>query len=225
MEPIEFDSLFPTPLFRTKLYSDDLELLKDDIINNHKKYVSSGNINEEMLASGENAFVGLEHNEKYFSIIGRINEIVNHTLKQVYRYDDDIEPYICAMWSTCCCPGESGEEHYHSNSFFSGTFYPFDETPSEISFYSPTHEKASLNINANVSEWNSLNSTSYSIKPQKCDLIFFPSYLKHKVLKNKTNTVRYSLAFNVFLRGNLKAKTSSLYLPGPNNNDTVSSVF
>ena len=225
MEPIQYESLFPTPLFRTKLYPDDLELLKDDIVNKHKEYVSSGNVNEEMLADGENAFTGLQYNEKYSSFMGRINEIVSHTLKQVYCYDDDIEPYVCDMWSTCCCPGESGEGHYHCNSQFSGTFYPFDETPSEISFYSPNHEKNSLNINGNVSEWNPLNCTQYTIKPEKCDLIFFPSYLKHKVQQNKTNIVRYSLAFNVYLKGNLKAKTGTLYLPGPYNNDTVSSVF
>lgn len=225
METIGLENLFPTPLFRAKLYPDDIENLKDDIIKNHSRYVSSGNVNDEMLASGENAFTGLENNEKYFSLINRINEIVRDSLKKVYCYDDDIEPYVCAMWSTCCCPGESGEEHYHSNSYFSGTFYPFDETPSEISFYSPTHEKSSVNINGNITEWNYVNSTSWTIKPQKCDLIFFPSYLKHKVLKNKTNTIRYSLAFNVFIKGNLKANTSNLYLPGPNNNDTVSSVL
>lgn len=212
MEAIDLDNLFPTPLFRTKLYPDDIEILKNDIISNHKKYTDSGNINHEMLSNGENAFTNLETNEKYFSFIERINEIVGNSLKKIYCYDNDIEPYICALWSTCCCPGESGEDHYHSNSYFSGTFYPFDETPSEIMFYSPTHEKTTLNINANVTEWNYINSTSYTIKPQKCDLIFFPSYLKHKVLKNNTNIVRYSLAFNVFLKGNLKAQTGNLYL-------------
>jgi len=213
MEPVDLEHLFSTPLFRTKLYLNDIDIIKKDIIQNHREYVASGNINQEMLSDGKNAFTKLESNEKYFSLLEKINEIVRSSLKKIYCYDEDIEPYICAMWSTCCCPGESGEEHYHSNSFFSGSYYPFEETPSEISLYSPTHEKCALNINANITEWNHINSTSYTIKPQKYDLMFFPSYLKHKVLKNNTNIVRYSIAFNVFLKGTLKAETSNLYLP------------
>jgi uncharacterized protein (TIGR02466 family) len=213
MEPIDLVNLFPIPLLKTKLYSDDIDIIKNDIIKNHEKYVDIGNVNDEMNSDGENAYTKLETNEKYFSLVDKINEIAKESLKKIYCYDDDLDPYLCTMWSTCCCPGESGEDHYHSNSFFSGSFYPFDETPSEIRFYSPNQEKVTLNVNGNISEWNYYNSTTYTIKPQKCDLLLFPSYLKHKVLRNSTQNVRYSLSFNIFLRGTLKAETSNLYLP------------
>jgi uncharacterized protein (TIGR02466 family) len=213
MDQVNIESLFPVPLFRAKLYVEDLDIIKNDIIKNHETYAKTGNVNDEMLSDGENASTKLENNKIYASLVEKINQVVKNSLKKVYCYDDDLEPYLSTMWSTCCCPGESGEDHYHSNSCFSGSFYPFNETPSEIRFYSPNQEKVTLNLNGNIQEWNYYNSTTYTVKPQKCDLIFFPSYLKHKVLRNNTQTVRYSLAFNIFFKGTLKAETSNLYLP------------
>lgn len=211
MEKVILEPIFPSLLFITKLEIDNIEEIKKDIIENHKSYVSKNKINDEMTPYGENAFTRLEFNPKYKNLIESIERIIDRSLKESLLFTD-LNCYVSAMWSTCTCPGESGEDHYHSNSYFSGVFYPFDSTPSQLRFYSPNHENYSLNVCGNINTWNPYNSASYDLQPQKNNLIFFPSYLKHRVLKNNSNIVRYSLAFNIYLRGTLKAETSNLIL-------------
>ena len=50
-------------------------------------------------------------------------------------------------------------------------------------------------INSRVSNTN--NAKEYILTPQKNMLLFFPSYIWHKILTNSSNTTRYSLAFNL----------------------------
>ena len=114
------------------------------------------------------------------------------------------------MWSTYIIPGEGGQMHMHTNSYFSGVFYPFESTSSNINFYSPLQDKMALDIGGNVKQWNKFNSPSFEFEPKECDLIFFPSYLFHQVMFNNSNKRRYSIAFNIFLRGEFKAPTSEM---------------
>jgi uncharacterized protein (TIGR02466 family) len=204
---VSLEPLFPSPLFKTKLIFENNDELKQNIIRNHKNHKK---INDSVTAN-QNAVLGLENDIKFLDIKCEIEKIISSTLKEIYQ-STDIDFYICSMWSTCCLPKESGQDHFHSNSFYSGVFYPFEVTPSELSFYSPLQDKFSLDLTGNIKNWNHFNSPSYNIQPEQFDLIFFPSYLYHKVLKNKSNITRYSLAFNIFLKGNLKAPTSSLFL-------------
>jgi len=206
-DKITLEPLFPTLLFKTKLILDNNEKLKSNIIKNHKGHKT---INDNVVAH-QNAVLGLEKDSRFDEVKSKIEKIIISTLQEIYQ-SVDIQFYLCAMWSTCCLPGESGQDHFHSNSFYSGVFYPFEVTSSEISFYSPLQDKFSLDISGNILNWNHFNSPSYNIQPEQFDLIFFPSYLYHRVLKNTSNIKRYSLAFNIFLKGDLKAPTSNLIL-------------
>ena len=47
------------------------------------------------------------------------------------------------------------------------------------------------------------NCKSFELKPEKNKLIFFPSYLRHKIKIHKGDTVRYSLAFNIIPIGDV----------------------
>lgn len=207
MNNIELEPLFSTPLLKTKVILDDIKTLQKEIIKNHKQHNS---ILDEVTLN-KNAVVNLENDERFFSLKNEIEKLSSFILKDIYQ-TKDLDYYVSAMWSTCCLPEESGEIHFHSNSFYSGVFYPFEDTPSDICFYSPVQEKFSLDITGNVMRWNQFNSGSYPVSPSQNDLILFPSYLKHKVMKNKSKNTRYSLAFNIFIRGDLKAPTSNLLL-------------
>jgi len=205
MTEISCEELFPTRLFKTKYYPSDLEDIKKYIIRNHKHHTKP-NI---MSSVNDNAFLGLDTDIRFFSLKKDITGIFNKILTELYQVYH-LEPNITSMWSTCNIPGEGGQMHMHTNSYFSGVFYPFESTASNINFYSPLQDKCVLDIGGNVKQWNNFNSPSFEFEPKECDLIFFPSYFLHQVMFNNSNERRYSLVFNIFLRGEFKAPTSEL---------------
>ena len=62
----------------------------------------------------------------------------------------------------------------------------------------------------NVKEYNIYNCTEYQIKPIDGLLILFPSEVHHKILKNNSNIVRHSLAFNIIPVGEIGSNDSYL---------------
>lgn len=207
MNEISCEDLFPTRLFKTKYFPSDLEDIKKYVIENHKHHTEPN----KMSKMNDNAFVGLDSDVRFFSLKNNITNIFNKILVELYEIYH-IEPYISSMWSTCNVPGEGGQMHMHTNSYFSGVFYPFETTPSNINFYSPLQDKIPLDIGGNVKKWNKFNLPCYEFTPEECDLIFFPSYLLHQIMFNNSDTNRYSIAFNIFLRGEFKASTCELTL-------------
>ena len=202
--------LFPSPFFVRKLSSDSYSNVLTEIKKFHKNFVNSEKLNVETVYS-ENASVSLIDNEIFSPFIREVEQISQKVFNEIFNYKD-VNTYVSDIWSTCLKPGEQGQIHYHSNSYLSGVWYPFDIEYSDISFYSPNNEKNCLNLVTNVVEFNVLNSSCFTFTPKKEDLILFPSYLTHQVSQNIFNKPRYSLAFNIFVRGKLYANTSKIFL-------------
>jgi uncharacterized protein (TIGR02466 family) len=88
--------------------------------------------------------------------------------------------------------------HTHSNSFYSGTFYLSEHEDFLVGKFEvkceniiPTH----ISVDADVQ--NHLNSRITSFIPKKNSLLFFPSYLNHRVGNHMCKNSRYSIAFNI----------------------------
>jgi len=204
---VELEPLFASPLIKTTLDVSCLVDLRKNIISNHSNHTT---INDDIEVDS-NVCLGLHKKKKFFNLKKSIEHKVCSVLHDLYNVEG-IEFYLCDMWSTCCLPGEGGDHHFHANSFYSGVFYPFEDTPSGLVFYSPVEDKFSLDITGNITHNHQFNTPNYVVNPKECELIFFPSYLHHKVLKNKSKTTRYSIAFNIYVKGNLKSPTSSLLI-------------
>ena len=202
--------LFPSPLFSRKLSSSQYLNVLTEIKKIHRDFVNSRKVNKETVYT-ENSSVSLIDNKIFSSFIKEVEQISQKIFNDVLNYND-VESYVSDIWSTCLKPGEQGQVHYHSNSYLSGVWYPFDMNYSDICFYSPNNERNSLNLSANINEFNAINSSSFTFKPQKEDLILFPSYITHQVTQNIFDEPRYSLAFNIFVRGNIHANTSKIFL-------------
>jgi hypothetical protein len=88
----------------------------------------------------------------------------------------------------------------HANSFLSGVFYikSNNETDS-ISFY----KNPSSGITPNYNNYNIYNSSSWHLPVNTLDIVIFPSYLQHGINTKVDNNKRISLAFNVFVEGEL----------------------
>jgi len=116
---------------------------------------------------------------------------------------------ITTSWVTKTNPGGYSQYHSHKNSAFSGVFYFDDITSGQIEFASVNLDPQSFQFNT-PSEINMLNAKLFPFTPRKNVLLFFPSYLIHRVTQNQSSSARYSLAFNLIPSGEIIAGDSSV---------------
>jgi uncharacterized protein (TIGR02466 family) len=119
---------------------------------------------------------------------------------------------ITTSWGTKVTKDSFSQFHNHRNSIYSSVFYlDADVNSATIEFDSENIFPQEIMLNK-PSEWNVYNSRSWFIKPEKNMLIIFPSYLRHRIGQHKSNTPRYSIAFNLFPNCLIGTGDSSLEL-------------
>lgn len=119
---------------------------------------------------------------------------------------------MTTSWMTKTPPNCGSQKHLHKNSYYSGVLYlteHFDQSP--IMFFNPNESKNSILTNP-PDEFNSLNSQTWSINPEKNKVILFPSYLEHLVRVNLSPNDRYSIAFNFFPFGKIGTNDAQIEL-------------
>jgi uncharacterized protein (TIGR02466 family) len=113
---------------------------------------------------------------------------------------DNFKPYITQSWLNYTEINQFHHKHNHSNSIVSGVLYiNSDEKFDSIKFFKTEYEQ----ILPQVKEWNCWNANSTEIKVKSGYIILFPSSLIHMVENKKGTNSRISLAFNVFVKGEL----------------------
>ena len=121
---------------------------------------------------------------------------------------EDTKFKITTSWGTKTDPGGSSQFHKHRNCVYSGVLYFEDVSSGKLELYFDNiMEQMLLN---KPTEWNIYNSKSWSMLPEKNTVVFFPSYLSHKVTINESSEPRYSLAFNMFPEGFIGEGDSSM---------------
>ena len=116
---------------------------------------------------------------------------------------------ITSCWANRIKKLGMAQHHNHGNSFVSGIFYLTDATKGgQTVFTTP-------NLYEQNFKWLSFEAPAFppvqfTVNPEQGTLLLFPSCLQHKVNTVQDTTDRLSIAFNVFISGNLgngKAKT------------------
>ena len=121
----------------------------------------------------------------------------------------NVTPYITSMWANKYTKGQSIHLHMHPNSWYSGIYYPHGTGQAAVIFESPHFAESSM-VNVprkDFKEWNS--DTWAQVYAEEC-AIFFPSYLKHLSAPVIDDKPRYSISFNIFVRGLLSTQTETL---------------
>jgi hypothetical protein len=104
---------------------------------------------------------------------------------------------ITTSWGTKVKRGGESQFHSHKNSFYSGVLY-FDEIIDGGILEFGNHNLSLSNfLLGGIEEYNLLNTEGFTISPRKNMLVFFPSYLFHRITRHNSNLTRYSLAFNL----------------------------
>lgn len=119
-----------------------------------------------------------------------------------------IEFYITNSWINRHRRGHSAGAHIHNNSLISGVLYlQATEGSGDLVFHrqalSLVPFPPALDLDAD--KFNIYNCKSWGHKPKTNDICLFPSVLMHSVDPNESDEERCSLAFNVFVRGQIGA--------------------
>ena len=187
------NGIFPTPIYISKL-NRELTPLELKFVDKSKKdfYKNDGNI------TSKNNYI---LNEKPFANIKKELDLkVQDYFEKVISPTDAITPYITQSWLNYTETNQYHHKHAHPNSLVSGVFYiNCHEKHDKIKFFNDTYKTIKLE----VKDWNIWNSESWWFTVKTGDIILFPSSLTHMVETKEGDNTRISLAFNVFIKGNI----------------------
>ena len=127
--------------------------------------------------------------EKNMKIIG---QVIDDNLKIFLdALNFPKKKYKMTSWITSNSRGEYAPVHNHLNADISGVYYyQTNEKDGSIFFVTPT-----------LAMTNSIFSKfadNFYVKPEEGKLLMFPGWLQHGVATNTTDSIRSSLAFNIY---------------------------
>jgi uncharacterized protein (TIGR02466 family) len=118
----------------------------------------------------------------------------------VLKISPNQKPYITQSWLNFIDRGEYHHKHNHANSIISGVLYiNADPENDRISFFKEQYQQ----IKPNILTYNEYNCDTTNFDVSTGTLLLFPSSLNHMVETKIGENSRISLAFNVFLKGNI----------------------
>jgi uncharacterized protein (TIGR02466 family) len=131
---------------------------------------------------------------------------VDFYVREVLVVNKSIEFYITNSWINVYRRGEQAGAHMHHNSLISGVLYlKATQDSGDLVFYRDVLSLVPFPpaLDLDMDSFNLYNCKSWGHKPKTNDICLFPSVVSHSVEPNYSDEERWSLAFNVFARGNL----------------------
>ena len=185
--------IFPTPIYTSKL---NRQLSKEELsfIDKTKLnvYSNDGNTTSKDNNILENIVFKNLKDDLYLRVKDYFDKIVSSS--------NNITPYITQSWLNYTETNQFHHKHSHPNSLVSGLFYiNCHEEYDKINFFNDNYKSIVLD----VENYNLYNSETCLLSVKTGDIILFPSSLHHSVETKQGNNTRISLAFNVFVKGNI----------------------
>ena len=190
------------PLFSKVIYANDLNIdttkvlkeLKENFETSGYKYLTDGNLNISLVGSNKSIL----ENKNFRSLKIIIEKEFKKYAQNVLRYENKFK--ITTSWVTKSKPNQESNYHNHNNCMFSGVLYlKADENSGGIDFLNFENNRFLLK----AKDYNIFNGRNYTLDAKQGRILFFPSEMYHKILKNKSQEDRYSLAFNFMPIGNI----------------------
>jgi hypothetical protein len=169
---------------------------------------STNNENDENNSEISNSIKVLEEISEGNEIKKVFKNCFDFGIRSIWRYN--IDHQIINSWATRAFPKTKNEYHNHKNFWLSAVYYPCNERNFKIKFLSDRKDLGSFEIP--VYDNNIYNGRSWEYTVEQGDLILFNASLYHKIVKNITPTVRYSLAMNILPKGKIGFKDGTLVL-------------
>lgn len=178
--------LFSSPLFCIKVDIDNKKILNHLI---KLKYRDT--------SMSDGSFISLSNKILENKNLKKEKNIFLDNIKKYLEILDYSKGYkIFNSWSTKTNINSSSHLHAHQNSWLSGVYYPECDEGFSISFHR-NHLSGSFHRLDYDNQNNIYSCEQFKVKPNENILLLFPSEVFHKINKNTSNKVRYSLAFNI----------------------------
>jgi uncharacterized protein (TIGR02466 family) len=185
------------PLFSSLVISYDLDYTFSvfDYIKRECNFRNTGTSPSE-ISIDTNILDKFPDDKEY--IMNHFNTFKNNVLKY-----ESVNFDMTTSWATKMTKNCYVQIHNHCNSFYSGILYLDDIDSNDggkLQFTGLGLQSQPFKLNE-PDEFTIWNSPMWYVEPKKNRLIFFPSYLYHEVKTYTGNMPRYSIAFNIFMKG------------------------
>lgn len=201
-----------TPIFNSPIFDIDLTLEEREIFScwknsidfNFEKNIESVDSSTTEVSKDKYVLKNfLQQKQKLLELFSEINNKLLH-------YDNEFK--ITTSWFTRAKPGSYCQIHNHKNSFYSGVLYfdEYDLDSAPIEFYN--FSSSSDLFFMSPKEYTIYNSKMWKIYPKSGSLLFFPSYVHHRIGVNNSKNTRYSLAFNIIPVGKVGVGDSTMVI-------------
>ena len=128
-----------------------------------------------------------------------VKKIELHSQLLAQHFINDNPQKVLGMWLNVNGHKHSNLSHLHPGCDLSGVYYvKAPENCGQLAFEHPACDLMSYyKQNQNITNMNSWNSEYWNFDPEEDWLYLFPSWLKHAVLSNESQSNRVSIAFNI----------------------------
>jgi uncharacterized protein (TIGR02466 family) len=217
LEPISFNNV--TPLFAVPLCHTRIEPVSDIIVDHLTNKVEYDRLIYSNAKNSSGTFI--LDNPICAPLKTALTERLENFLHGFLDVDIKHKFRINTSWMNQYLSDDYSGEHYHSNSLISGVLYLSDvEDTGDIIFHKDKHwnnvfpDAVRIDHAWTPEKFNVFNAQGWALRPKKWDVVFFPSWLTHSVGQNKSNPkkLRYTLAFNTWVSGQVGDSTSTLVL-------------
>ena len=130
-----------------------------------------------------------------------LKSIMTKLLKDFAPMQKDVLMYI-EGWTNINGPGCHNVKHHHPQCNLAGVFWiKVPPKSGDLLFESPHSFTSFSEINCYTDKFreNTNSYLTYSYRPTEGEIVIFPSFLSHSVLKNESNEDRISYSFNIKL--------------------------
>jgi uncharacterized protein (TIGR02466 family) len=182
-------------IFPTLVYILDCSDLVDQIKNINETIVWN---DSKYHGQSENLYCLSEEKELSNTIENRVNDCL-------LECDFSNQFRLSTSWFTRIAPYGHIESHHHTNCAWSASFY-FNDDCGHITFMKDAN---GVHVPQECGDPDLGMSGDIHFPCEKGKLILFPSHLKHKVVGNQSNNIRYSMAMNFVPNGDVKCGDSS----------------
>jgi len=201
-------AIFPMPIFHSNEYKLSTKEQKLLI-----RLCSDGKDNKNIAARGNLVYMpGRNKTSVDTYILNNYSELSNlkkYFEDKIYEYtrtylkiSDKIKFYITQSWVNRNPKGSYRHLHSHQNSILSAVYFITGDL-SQIIFQRSVENHLFPNFDFARDEYNLYNAETWAMPDSKNSLYLFPSKLEHSVPVNTHKKTRYTISFNVFIKGSI----------------------
>ena len=187
--------IFPTPIYMAHLdrnfTQEELDIVQKNKATYDENVGNKTSANKHVLECAVLATLKKE-------ILKCIDDYFIHVIGP----GEQVKPYITQSWFNYAETGQYHQWHNHSNSYLSGGIYiNANKDTDKMQFQEIKFEA----IKIVSKQRNKFNSPIHEFSVETGDILLFPSNILHAVPANVGKHTRISLAFNIFIKGEIGA--------------------